>query len=78
MKQADEVKVAIHTLGWVTKDGFTCRSWSGYRVAVGRNPFGPRGGTCGRLVDGRFVTRQLSSRKKAEEIADQLREDLTK
>jgi len=68
-KIADKVKVTVHSMGWVTKDGYTCINWAGYRVAVGRNPYGPKGGTCGNVVDGKFVTKQLSSRKKANEIA---------
>jgi len=74
---AEKEKVAVHTLGWVTKDGHTCANWAGYRVAVGHNPFGPRGGTCGNVVDGKFVTKQLSSREKANQIATKIKEELS-
>jgi len=76
MEDATKKKVTIHTLDWVTKQGFVCKSSQGYRVAVGTNPFGPRGGLCGKLVEGKFVTGQLSSRKKAEEIAAAILKDL--
>jgi len=75
-KIAANDKVTVHSMGWVTKNGFTCINWAGYRVAVGHNPFGPRGGTCGNIVDGKFVTRQLSSRKKADEIAAKILKDM--
>jgi len=73
---AEKVKVAVHSVGWVTREGYTCLSWAGYRVEVGQNPFGQRGGTCGNVVDGKFVTKQLSSRKKANQIAAKIMEDL--
>lgn len=76
MENANKTKVAIHTMNWVTKDGNTCLAWPGYRVAVGPNPRGPLGGTCGNVVDGRFVTGQISRRKKAQEIADKIMKEL--
>ena len=77
MKEADKkVEVVVHRMDWVTKAGYRCLAWSGYRVAVGPNPCGPRGGRCGNVVDGKWVTRQLSSRQKAEEIAAQIGKDL--
>jgi|GEM_PF-6091146 len=76
MNEADKVKVVVHRMDWVTKAGYRCLAWPGYRVAVGLNPYGPRGGKCGNVVDGKWVTRQLSSRMKAEEIAAQIRKDL--
>lgn len=43
-----EFKAAIHRE--------TRGKYSVYSVAYGRNPHGPQGGSCGYVVDGKFIT----------------------
>lgn len=45
-------KVAVHGMGWVTKDGWICQRWGQYHVFAGSNPVGPRGGRCGNIESG--------------------------
>ena len=62
-------KVAVHCEQWVTESGHLClKSWE-FWVVVGPVPVGPRGGKCGRIVDGYRVAGRFSSYEKAFEFA---------
>lgn len=48
-------KIALHLCPTPTKSGFWCRRWLTFKVIVGDDPLGPRGGHSGSWEDGRVV-----------------------
>ena len=68
-------KVAVHTIPYITSQGFTCKKWVRFCVAQGTNPLGPRGGRCGALEDGFWVSGDFRRKADALRFAARLSED---
>lgn len=67
-KEAKE-KVAIHIVPTITREGYYCTRFYRFRVAAGRQPYGPRGGTCGNVEDGEWVSGRFRTWKEAQAFA---------
>ena len=69
MSNIKKMKVAIHTVPYITLSGHTCRKHAEYLVVAGANPLGPRGGRCGSIVDGEFVSGRIGKWDAAADFA---------
>ncbi|MHB1700900.1 MAG: hypothetical protein ACYCSN_12375 [Acidobacteriaceae bacterium] len=49
-------KIALHVCPTMTRSGFWCRRWHTFKIVVGKNPLGPRGGHSGSWESGRVVS----------------------
>lgn len=70
------LKIAIHKLPYVTKDGHACHAWHRRAIVVGPNPLGPRGGHGGDFVDGKRVgaVRSFNDRGEIEKMVKEISE----
>ena len=66
-----KMNAAIHTVGSVTSGGYSTHWWESL-VVVGVNPHGPRGGHCGKWVDG-LVYRKCRTYQQALDCVQELR-----
>ena len=71
----ETLKIAIHKLPYITKDGHACHAWQRQAIVVGPNPLGPRGGHCGDFVDGKRVGEVKSFNDRGE--IEKLREEIS-
>ncbi|SCC94446.1 hypothetical protein THIX_60504 [Thiomonas sp. X19] len=53
--EATGQKVALHVCPTMTRSGFWCRRWLTFKIVVGEDPLGPRGGHGGFWGSGRVV-----------------------